>query len=531
MSTSRTLAAAAALGLVLTLAACAPQTTSESGAAEQSSASSVPDTVTVALPGSLSTLDISQEAGILNYYVATVTSEGLLGINADGELVPALAESWEQTDETTYVFTLRDDAKFTDGTPVTVDDVLFSIDLARDPERSPSTSVYWPEGIEVEQSGDSEITITLPEPNAAFLWTPTSSGGLWVTSKAFYEAAGTYGSPEDLILGTGAYEPVEFQPDSHVKFKATDTWWGGKPAVENITISFIPDENTRLLAQQGGETDISINVPLEQAAQWEQIGDTEVIFQPDRSYVGLTFDASVEPFDDIHVRKAVAHALDRQSIVDSVLQGKGEVATALPTPEQIGSAIGQDNADTALAELTTYDFDLEAAKAELAQSKVPDGFDLELTYPNTGPQLGKAALTLAQNLGELGINLTVTEKPIEEWISKVGTGEYGLYYMWYLSTTGDVGEIPGWLLTPGNPAQFENDKVFALMAEATAESDPQARVEKILAANEIAQEQVAYSPAWWGQSATAFNAQILPADYSSFYFMTPWAAGLGASEG
>ncbi|WP_188042822.1 ABC transporter substrate-binding protein [Changpingibacter yushuensis] len=515
------LAAVTAFGV----GACAPSSSSGLDATSSAGSDTVDD-VTIALPGSLSTLDVAQEAGSLNYQIATITSEGLLGVNADGELVPALAEAWSQPDATTYVFSIRQDAKFTDGTPVTVDDILFSIDLARDPDRSPSTSIYWPEGLTVEQTGDWEITFTLAEANVAFAWTPTAVGGLWVTSRSFYENAGTYGSSADLILGTGAYEVVEFQPDSHVTFRAVDTWWGGTPDVKEIDVEFIPDENTRLLAQQSGETDISLGISLDQSEHWDSIAGSSVEYVSDRSYVGLTFDASVEPFDDIHVRKAVAHALDRESIVSTVLHGKGEVATGLSSPAQLGSSIGEDKARELLSSLTTFDFDLTAAKAELAQSKVPNGFDLELTYPNSGPQLGQAALTLADNLSELGINLSVTEVPIEEWISKVGTGDYGLYYMWYLPTTGDPGEIPGWLLNPGNPAQYENDEVFSHMASSSTDLNDLTRAESIIAANEIAQADVAYAPAWWGVSATAFTDNLTPQDYTAYFFMTPWAASL-----
>lgn len=90
-------------------------------------------------------------------------------------------------------------------------------------------------------------------------------GGLWVTSRSFYENAGDLCSSVDLILGTGAYEVVEFQPDSHVTFRAVDTWWGGTPDVKEIDVEFIPDENTRLLAQQSGETDISLGISLDQS--------------------------------------------------------------------------------------------------------------------------------------------------------------------------------------------------------------------------------------------------------------------------
>jgi len=490
------------------------------------------DTLTVALPGSLASLDANTEGGILNYYVSSIAQEGLLAVSPDGKLEPALATSWEQTDPSTYVFDLRDDAVFADGTPMSVDDVLFSIEQARDPEVSPGTAGYWPEIGSIEQTDTWQITITLAEPNQAFAWVPTAVGALWVTSKAFWEAnGGTVGTSDSLILGTGPYRATAFVPDSYAEFERVDTWWGGVPKVKKIRFEFIPDENTRLLARQSGDVDIALNVPIAQADQWEQADDTRVVFQPDNSYVGLTFDTTVAPFDDVHVRRAIAHAADRQSMVDGVLQGRGEVATGIATPEQLGSVIPVDEARTRLGELPQVDFDLKAAADELAQSSVPDGFTAELKSPNTGPQLGKAALALAQSLGTIGIELTVTEVPIEEWLATLGDGETGLSFMWYFSTTGDPAEVITYLLddTYGNVASYSEPKVSDLLKQAREATDQKKVVDLILEANDLEVEDLAYWPLWWGQSATAISDSIGAEDFSPYFLLSVWPARLYAA--
>lgn len=520
---TRAAALAAAAATALALTACAPQQ-AQSGASTASNAKS--GVVTVGLPGSISTLDPAKEAGILNYYVAQVSSEGLLSVSATGELQPAIAQSYEAPDALNWVFEIRQDAKFQDGNPVTMDDVLFSLDLAMDAERSPSTAVYWPQGTTVAQTGDWEVTITLPSPAVNFGWTVSSDGGLWITEKSYYEKAASYGSAQDLIMGTGPYRATEFAPDSHATFEKVDTWWGGDVDAQTIEFDFFSDENTRLLAAQSGDIDIAVQVPAAQYSQYEKIDGVDLKTESDRSYVGLTFDANVAPFDDEHVRKAIAHAVDRESIVDTVLQGRGEVATGLEPPDQLGSEIGEDKARDLLAGLTNYTYDLDAAKSELAQSSVPDGFEAELTYPNSIPAMGTAALAIAAELKKIGIDLTVTEKPIEEWISKVGTGEYGLYYMSYTSTTGDAAEIPGWLLGDPNPAQYVNAEVQDLIAKSNAETDPMARAEEIIRATDIAQADVAYSPIWWGESTTSFGPRVSANEFTSYFFMTQWAAAL-----
>jgi peptide/nickel transport system substrate-binding protein len=504
--------------LVGVLGACAPASPTAGG----DGAATAKDTLTVGLPGSLSSLDPAVEGGILNYYVAAIGSEGLVGVGPDGALQPAIAESWKTVDASTYVFEIRKDAKFADGTPVTVDDVLYSIDRARDPVSSPSTGPYWPELKSVKQTGDWEVTITLAAPNVTFLTTVSNAGALRITSRAYGEKHKTAGTAEAPGLGTGPYAPVEFAPDSHVTFHAVDTWWGGPARYKTVRFDFIPDENTRLLARKSGDIDVALNVPLDQVDAWKGTGDTDVLFASDHSYVGLQFDQDVKPFDDVHVRRAIAHAVDRDAIVTSILRGHGQAAQGFPTPEQLAAVVGKDQAVSLLGGLPQLGFDLDAAKAELAQSSVPDGFSVDLTYPSTGPQLGKAALALAANLKPLGIDLTVTEVPIEQWITSLDDEKRGLHYTWYFSTTGDPAEVIGWYLRADNPYGYRNATVADALAAASTDTDPKARVADVIAANAQANDDVAAIPLWWGQAATAVARDLTIAHYTPFFLLGAW---------
>ncbi len=152
----------------------------------------------------MTTLYPGKEAGIVNYYVASLVGEGLVAPDGVGVLQPALAQSWEQTSPTTYVYTLRSDALYTDGVPVSVDDVIFSIDMARDQKRSPNTAWAWGNTKAVEQTGDNEVTITLKSADVAFEWTPCAANALWVTSEEFVDANnGDIGTPDSLFYGNG----------------------------------------------------------------------------------------------------------------------------------------------------------------------------------------------------------------------------------------------------------------------------------------------------------------------------------------
>ena len=98
--------------------------------------------------------------------------------------------------------------------------------------------------------------------------------------------------------------------------------------------------------------------------------------------------------------------------------------------------------------------------------------------------------------------------------------------MSYTSTTGDPGEVAGWLLGPDNPARYDNAQVHGLIASQAAQTDPSKRVADIVEAERIAQENTIYSPLWWGKTSTAFSSRVTPTEYTPYFFMTPWASSL-----
>lgn len=515
---------AAVAAAALTLSACAGGTTSPDSS---SSSGSELESVTVAFPGSLANLYIGQEGGILNYYLAATVQEGLVSVNDDGQFEPALATSWETPDENTYVFTLREDAQFQNGDPVTADDVVFSLEQAANPETSLSTSYYLFNLDSVEKTGDNEVTVKTGYPDASFLSALSNVGALVVTQQAFWEEhGGDVGTSSSLLMGTGPYQVTEFQPDSHVLLERADTWWGETPKVKEIRIDFIPDENTRLLAAQKGEIDVAFNVPINQAQQWEGIGDGRVEAVNDLSYVGLIFDQNVAPFDDPAVRAAIAHSFDRELVAERLLRGYGEVATTIMTPESLGQAYAPEEAKELLATVPQFDFDLAKAQELLDSSSAAGGFQTELTFPNTGPQLGTAAQALAENVKQIGIDLAVREVPLEEWLATIGDGEHGLGFMWYFSTTGDPAEVNSYLLGPENPNGWESDEAQALIEEASALTDPAERIDALLALETLGAENAVNAPLWWGQTITYFKNGVEVERFSPFTFLGPWGASL-----
>lgn len=524
----RTLIAALGAAAALALAACS--TSAPQGPTEVVDGGGELDKITVAFPGSLANLYLGQEGGILNYYLAATVQEGLVAIDSEGKFMPALAESWETPDPLTYVFQLRDDAKFHNGDPVTPEDVVFSLEQAADAVASPSLSYYLFSLDSAEVTGENEVTITTTKPEATMLANLSNTGALVVTQQKFWEEnGGNVGTSSSLLMGTGPYKVSEFQPDSHIVLDRADTWRGDAPKVKQIRIDFIPDQNTRLLAAQKGDIDLAFNVPINQAKQWEEIKNGRVEAVNDLSYVGLYFDQNVAPFDNLAVRQAIASAFDRDVVAEKLLRGYGEVATAMATPESLGQVYSPEEAKKKLASIPQYDFDLEQAQKYLDESGV-GAFSAELTFPNTGPQLGTAAQALAENLKKIGVDLKVREVPIEEWLASIGDGEHGLGFMWYFSTTGDPAEVSSYMLGEENPNGFVSPEALQLIDESGAISDPAERIDKLIELETLSADQAVNAPLWWGQTITFMSNRVGVHDFSPFTFLGPWGANLYAAE-
>jgi len=517
---------AGASTLLLLLAACGDDnasstTTGGGGGGGQASAKEI-DTLTVAFPSSLSNIYPGQEAGNFNYYVAALVAEALVAPDSTGKLVGALAETWTHPTPTTYVYTLRSGVTFSDGSPLTADDIVYSVGVAKDEVMSPNTSYYWANVDSAEKTADNEVTITLASPDVAFEWGPCAANAMWVTAERFITAAGgEIGTPAGLLVGTGPYRVVSFEPDKGVELERVDTYWGGKAPVKTVKIEFIPEETTRVLARQSGDIDMAVSIALDQEQQWTETDATDVLFAPDRSFVCIDFNTAVEPFDDIHVRTAIAHACDRATYVTKLLNGHGEVATALTVPQQIESVVG-DQARAKLATVFELGFDLEAAKAELAKSKVPDGFSCKVGVSSSAPQVSQFFQSLADTVKDLGIMIEVEEMPVEQWYDTIGSADWGLAYMWYFNATGDPAELISWFLAEGNPASYANEEVAALLQQQREEADPAKRVDLIIEAQTVAMADVPYVPLWWGEAATAINDKYTIEDFGPYTLLSPW---------
>lgn len=346
--------------------------------------------------------------------------EALIDWGVDGEIVPVLAESWEQVDNQTLEFILRSGVTFHNGEEFNADAVKFSLDRVLVPEIvSPATAYFKRAGIASEVIDATTVRVTTTQPYAATLPTLTQA---YIVPPGYLEEVG-----EDEFaqapVGTGPYTFGEWVKDQRVVLERNDAYWGGAPQIATATFRPIPEPSSRLAALQVGEVDFISNVPLDNYADVEQGEDTQLIIREgSQLYLGLQ--QLRPPFDDRRVRQAVNHAVDVESIISGLMLGR---VTRLPGAVFPGT-LGFDPA------LEPYAYDPDQARQLLSEAGYPDGFDTELFYaPNLGgtSKLEELAEVIAEQLSAVGINVKLTLLEIAAFNQRIPTGDYPMYfYVW-----------------------------------------------------------------------------------------------------
>ncbi len=517
------------IGLSLVAAACG---TDEGDAPEGGDI----EELTWALPEIPDTLFVPYAWSTFEGAIMALAQEGLLAFDDDLGLTSAVAESWEQKDDVTYVYTLRDGVKFHDGSDVTAEDVAASMRWHLDEQVGSQLGVFYASVDTIEATGDREVTVTLASPDVQFQYTPAHMAGFIFKQSQLEGDLDALGSPDVLPIGTGPYQVVEFIPQDRVVLERFDDYWGDKGPVQRIVITAIPDSQTRLLAMRNGDIDGTFDVPIPEVDQWEALDNVDVITASSLGITLFTMDYETPPFDDIHVRRAIAHSLDQVGLVSAVLQGKGDGAVVLNPAGMWAGVSSESDVESFYGTLTRYEFDLEKAAAELAQSSVPEGFEFTMPVPDL-PMSLNAALVLSENLKEIGITMNVEQVDFGTWLDTYFGHEPGLgmQAMEWFPDFADPVNYPLLFLHSDsavvdgvNASNYRNDRVDELIDIAVTNADPAARKAALEEMFQITSEELPVLNVFWPDSAMAIRSDLKLDGYSAFWYNIPWAIrGLG----
>jgi peptide/nickel transport system substrate-binding protein len=398
-----TAALAAAAVLAASLAACSG---TPSGTATVASNATVP-LLRVGLDFNVTDLDETKTIGAGN--VTNMALETLEKFGPQGQLEPDLATSFSQTSPVTYVYHLRHGAKFWDGHPVTATDVAYSLNY----DRAPGSQVAFAfAGVKSIVATDQyTVTVTLTQPEASWQYVPAELNS-YIFEAAFQQAhRATYGQPGTLVMGSGPWVIDSFDPTKGAVMTANPHWWGGKVPVQRVEFTFYSSETSEALAFRAGEIDLdpSITSPKSFAAT----SGATLLATPDCANDWFGMNTSQPGWDDVHVRRAVAYALNRTDIIAAY----GGYATPIYTftpPSLLRSVASQSQINALLASLPLYQYNLAAAKQEMAQSAYPHGFSATISAYNSGTVLDVNQV-IAAELAKIGIKLQIKSMALTPW--------------------------------------------------------------------------------------------------------------------
>ena len=343
------------------------------------------------------------------------------------DLKPAIAESWDvSSDGMTYTFHIRKGIKFSDGTPVTAEDVKFSLDRFADPKLNQVLAVAAVGYKSSEVVDDQTIKVQLSAPVSAFLYN-ISIFPAFIVPKALVESQGE--KFWDAPVGTGPFKVKELVQGSHITFEANRNYWEtGKPYLDEVRFNFSEDDNSRLLQLKSGGAQAAEGIPYSQVQSVKD--DANLMFQSNSVplFVGMWLNHQREVLKDQAVRQAMQHALDRETINTAIYNGMGTIPN---------SVLPHLKFDAGSDKVQPYAYDLEKAKQLMASSKHPDGFKITLQYPAGFEDYKQLGLYLKQAWKKIGIDLELLEQDQATVSDRYYQGDYDLTFP-YAQFTSDV---------------------------------------------------------------------------------------------
>ncbi|WP_324670330.1 glutathione ABC transporter substrate-binding protein [Geochorda subterranea] len=396
------------------------------------------------------------------------------------EVVPHLATGWSVSEDgRTWRFYLRQGVRFHDGTPFNAEAVKFNIDRFLDPATGTQfiSLLDMVEEVTVVNEYTVDITTKFPfAPLLVHLAYPATA----ISSPAQVRAMGAnYGRHP---VGTGPYKFAGQESGRYVYHVANPDYWGGPPKLAGIRFIPIVDPATRVAALEAGNIDIAVRIPYHEVERLRRVPGIRLIeTQSSRiQYVGIN--VTRKPLDDVRVRRALNHAVDKQAIVQAILLGNGAVVDSVVGPGAFG-----------YAPVMQYEYDPRKARQLLAEAGYPNGFEVDFYIsPGRYTSDGEIAQAVANYLEQIGLRVNLRRL---EWSTYLGLlnkpaaqSEHDLFLLGWGWASGDAHQGLTALFLSGeasNRGYYSNPKVDALLRRQAETVDPAERAAVIKQAMEI----------------------------------------------
>ncbi|MGE0310558.1 MAG: ABC transporter substrate-binding protein [Lautropia sp.] len=539
MKTCRTLfGTAAAIGIASTLAVFVAASSVAPSVAR--AAAPKTDELVVALATPITSLDPHFHNLTPNSGLGKHVFENLIKTDESQSLKPGLAESWKALDDTTWEFKLRKGVRFHDGSPFTADDVIATFRRVPQVPNSPASFAIFTKAVTELKAQDPHTLImktAVPHPLL-----PRDMTGVQIISAKQEKATTDDFNSGRAMNGTGPYRYAEYKPGDRVVLARHDDYYGAKPAWKRIQFRMISNSAARVAALLAGDVQLIENVPTSDAARLAKDASLTLRSAVSNRLIYLHMDSNREkdspfvkakdggalpknPLKDARVRKAISLALNRDAIVDRVMEKQAVPAGQFLEKSFFGTS----------KNLSPDKYDPAGAKKLLAEAGYPDGFQITLHTPNNRyVNDEKIAQAVAQFLTRVGIDTKVEAMPSSVFFSRASKLEFSLLLAGWGSETGDTSSPLRALVATydkdkgmggANRGRFSSAGLDAMIASALVQVDDTKRGMLLAAASEKAMAEQALVPVHYEVSVWAMKKgyeYVARADqYTLAYEVTP----------
>jgi peptide/nickel transport system substrate-binding protein len=454
----------ASAAAALTLAACQPTLPNPASPAEPAPAAQPAQaggTLRIAITDSIAGLDpgIFSSDGELNlaymiYSTLVRRNEGVAGT----PLQPALAESWEVSEDAkSFTFHLRQGVTFHHGLALTATDVEYSIQRLLDPALGTGVAQSLTTLDKVEVVDDHTVRFQMKEPNVSLPFTLSGPG---------FQIVPHDRSNEQLAAepaGTGPFQFVEHLPGERLTLQRFAGYWEEKrPYLDEVQLLTLPESASQIAALSSGTVDVILRVGIENLPTLASAPDVQVLESLQGVFPLFAMDVTQPPFDDVRVRQAFKHAIDRAGLQQTILQGRGIIVNDQPIMP----------GGTFHAEVPPLAYDVEKAKELLAEAGYPDGIEVTLSLAEVAPRISDTAVVIQEMVKAAGITMNLDVVPMGAYWS-----EHYLQAPFFVSFWNSNSEPDGMLSLaytstgPYNESKWADPAVETLITQARSESD------------------------------------------------------------
>ena len=444
---------------------------------------------------------VTQDANF-NIWMFNLTLEGLVKTNNDGTAIePCLADSWDiSEDGLTYTFHLKKGVKFSDGTPVTGEDWVWSLLRARDTEGS--TWSFSLEALEsVTAPDDNTVILTVKEPWAPFL-ADLSLFNATLQKKTYFESI-SHEEYSEKPLGTGPYIIKEWRRGEYLLFEKNPYYHiKGLPKTDEIKFTVVADDNTRALQLESGQIDVATYVPLNKMEKLNSNPKLIAAGLPSTRITYIVLNDTKKPFNNTKVRLALDYGIDKEEMVNFILFGYGEIGTSYAP--KAGMYFNYSLKDRG--------YDVGKAKALLAEAGYPDGFETEFLVMAGNAIYEKVAVILKEQWSKIGVKVNILTLESGLWWAKNRDMDYEIMIDQWTNDIPDPSQQCEYFFIPETcncySTGWRSDRAIELVKQGVREIDLAKREQIYLELQQIFYDEVVMLPLFYSPFPVAMSKDI-----------------------